>query len=465
MRRGQFVFVSHASRDKPRIRFLVDALLEAGLGVWLDDPEALGFTAAEVKQKFQNLRPGQSWRSQIQDALEASKCVLACCTETFWQRYHAGGSHGHEDSVVREEIAQGRAKLVMCRLDGFDMNSVPAALSNLQFADLHTAPGGGELGADALKARLATLVEAVRAMMQRTSELQLGSAARADPRTRLGPYLIDRETQEAAARKAIRAAAEGSVHAFFVAGPEDECLDQFRSRLRHHTTPICLANGRSWEELLVRWPLEAGPAEFEDAYADALAAEWRIPPQRLGEHLAATRDTPLAPVSVIAMGDWQRNQKQTILAWLRFWKARTPAGAKVVPVLAVEMAEARRAWKGMPPGRANGVSAKRVWDDVGAALALAQKQGSGAVPFQRLDLLHPVNNGHGRHWARDMARDAVGEDGQYEILSKGVEQVLKKENLLGVPMKEFADKIDPHWRKAMQAQAAGHSGTFHNDAT
>ena len=80
MRRGQFVFVSHASRDKPLIRFVVEALVDSGIGVWLDNPEAVGFSPDYIQQNFQRLKPGPRWLDQIHDALEASKCVLACCT-------------------------------------------------------------------------------------------------------------------------------------------------------------------------------------------------------------------------------------------------------------------------------------------------------------------------------------------------------------------------------------------------
>ena len=453
MRRGQYVFVSHASRDKPLIRFVVEALVEAGIGVWLDNPEALGFSPDYVRQNFQNLKPGARWLDQIHDALEVSKCVLACCTQTFWERYRAGGTLGQEDSVVREEIAKGRGKLVMCRLDGFAITDVPPDLSLLQFGDLYESSPGAPITDDVRKVRIAALVEAVKAMMQRTSELHhKGGAQRSNTRTALGPYLIDRGSQEAAAERAMRAAANGSVQAFFVAGPEDECLDQFRSRLSHHTSPRCLAGERPWDELLVRWPQEATPAEFDEAYAGALCSEWRIPMHALEERLGATRNAPFAPVSVVAMGDWRRDQPQLILAWLQFWRRRAPVGSKLVPVLAVEMKEAGRPWKGMPPVRDNGVSAKRIWDDVGAAQTLAANDSGAVVPFQRLEFLHPVHYDHGRDWLRGVVRDAVGQDGAdasaYDTLSKGIEQVLKNAGRLGVPMRDFVQKIDPFWRKA-----------------
>jgi hypothetical protein len=458
--RGQYVFVSHANRDKPKARFVVEALINAGIGVWLDNPEAMGFAPDYVRRNFQNLKPGAPWRDQIHDALEVSKCVLAICTSNFWERYHKGGTLGLEDSVVREEIAKGRGKLVMCRLDDFDFGAVPADLSWLQFADL-SSPGGGAPQADAIMAtRMANLIEAVKAMMTRTSELHHRSGGQRDQaRAQVGPFLINRGSQEAAADKAIRAAAAGAIQAFFVAGPEDECLDEFRSRLANHTAPRCLAGERPLQELLVRWPQEAQLSEFEDDYANALAREWRIPLDQLDEQLAETRNRPVAAVSVIAMGDWRNDQKKMIAAWLKFWRQRAPPGTSVVPVLAVEMGEVGRPWKGTPPVSSNGISAARIWNDVGAAVAQATKDKASAVPFQRLDFLHPVHYDHGRDWLRNVVRDAVGRQGEqspaYATLSRGVDEVLRRAGRLGVPMRVFAEKIDPHWRKAMAPGSEG----------
>ena len=54
----QFVFVSHATKDKPLLRPMVQSLLDAGLKVWLDVPAKLGYGADEVERRFYRLRAG-----------------------------------------------------------------------------------------------------------------------------------------------------------------------------------------------------------------------------------------------------------------------------------------------------------------------------------------------------------------------------------------------------------------------
>jgi hypothetical protein len=53
-----FVFVSHASRRKPLIKPIVDALLEAKIRVFVDNPQEMGYGGAELRQ-FVRLQAGQ----------------------------------------------------------------------------------------------------------------------------------------------------------------------------------------------------------------------------------------------------------------------------------------------------------------------------------------------------------------------------------------------------------------------
>ena len=64
-----------------------------------------------------------------------------------------------------------------------------------------------------------------------------------------------------------------------------------------------------------------------------------------------------------------------------------------------------------------------------------------------------------RENVRNVVRDAVGKQGDqspaYATLAKGVDEVLRRAGRLGVPMRVFAEKIDPHWRKAMSPGSDG----------
>ena len=59
------VFVSYKREDEPRVGRLVRALEDAGFSVWWD----------------RGLGGGESWRAQIQTALDAAKCVLVVWTQ------------------------------------------------------------------------------------------------------------------------------------------------------------------------------------------------------------------------------------------------------------------------------------------------------------------------------------------------------------------------------------------------
>ncbi|MFL6449959.1 MAG: toll/interleukin-1 receptor domain-containing protein [Bryobacteraceae bacterium] len=55
------VFLSHDSRDRPRIYVLRDRLRGYGFDVWMDS---------------EGISPGEKWEEQIQKALTASHAVL-----------------------------------------------------------------------------------------------------------------------------------------------------------------------------------------------------------------------------------------------------------------------------------------------------------------------------------------------------------------------------------------------------
>lgn len=88
------VFVSYKREDEARVARLVKALEGTGLSVWWD----------------RGLAAGESWRAQIQAALDAAKCVIVVWTE---------GSVGPAGDFVRDEAgrAMRRGVLVPVRLD------------------------------------------------------------------------------------------------------------------------------------------------------------------------------------------------------------------------------------------------------------------------------------------------------------------------------------------------------------
>src|SRR5689334_11797573 len=76
-----FVFLSHASADKQKIKHVVDALIGADLKVWLDNPAAMGYSASQINAHFYHLQAGGRYRDRIDAALRAADVVLVCWSE------------------------------------------------------------------------------------------------------------------------------------------------------------------------------------------------------------------------------------------------------------------------------------------------------------------------------------------------------------------------------------------------
>lgn len=86
------IFLSYKREDEARVARLVRALEGAGLSVWWD----------------RGLPGGESWRANIEAALDAAKVVIVCWT-------HA--STGPDGGFVRDEAARAKQRLVPVVLD------------------------------------------------------------------------------------------------------------------------------------------------------------------------------------------------------------------------------------------------------------------------------------------------------------------------------------------------------------
>jgi hypothetical protein len=78
-----FVFVSHARQDKPKIRHIVDALIAAGIKVWVDDAAAMGYDTADIKRHFVRLHANRRWLDEIDEAVRNAGAVLVCFSNRF----------------------------------------------------------------------------------------------------------------------------------------------------------------------------------------------------------------------------------------------------------------------------------------------------------------------------------------------------------------------------------------------
>jgi TIR domain len=153
------MFISYKREDEARVSRLVKALEGTGRSVWWD----------------RGLAGGQSWRSQIQNALDAAKCVIV-----VWTRESVGPA----GDFVRDEAGQAKRRgvLVPVRLDKVDP---PLGFGEIQVIDLTRWKGSSrdpffqDLAA-AVNAKLeGRAVPAAKGPMKRLMRLSYGSAASA----------------------------------------------------------------------------------------------------------------------------------------------------------------------------------------------------------------------------------------------------------------------------------------------
>lgn len=104
------LFVSYKREDEARVARLVQALEGIGLSVWWD----------------RGLPSGESWRRQIQTALDAATCVIVVWTHE---------SVGPEGDFVRDEAGQAKRRGVLVPVL-FDKVTPPLGFGEIQAIDL-----------------------------------------------------------------------------------------------------------------------------------------------------------------------------------------------------------------------------------------------------------------------------------------------------------------------------------------
>ena len=80
------LFVSYKAEDRARVKPLVDAFEAQGFSVWWDA----------------HIGGGTHWREDIQDHLDAAKCVIVAWTKR---------SVGHDGAFVRDEATRAQKRV------------------------------------------------------------------------------------------------------------------------------------------------------------------------------------------------------------------------------------------------------------------------------------------------------------------------------------------------------------------
>jgi TIR domain/inactive STAND len=435
-----FVFVSHASQDKPRIRHIVDALIADGHKVWLDDPAAMGYGSDQIEADFIRLHAGTRWKDEIDEAVSKAGAVLVCFSRRF--------NEPRRDTLYDEiAIARARSVLVACRIDDVDTQALPNQLPSQQMPNVQP-----EAEASGLKTALKLLMEDIRLKLNQTNgrKFEMRSQQGLDPDT---PYLIDRTAHEEQIGEIIEHVDQnGGVGAFFVAGPENECVDEFIRRVERHTCPHLL-NGRLWHPLVVEWPTDLRGPDFSKTFLRRCASQLRQPHTASEAAIAEALGRigrPVAVLSRLTASEWQADEDKRVCEWLQLWHrlAGQPARFSALPILCLTMPPAEPGWKIYPKGTAPGASMSNaaIWSVIDRLHRPSrwQKWFARREPEQAEikvpPLLHPVSQSDARNWldhrivASQLGDDPADAKARIKNLFNG---------RAAIPLETFADRMKP----------------------
>lgn len=130
------VFIAHASVDKPRIRPIVELLVNQGFQVWIDKPHELGLPqATENRLRKDRIRHDVDWPEQIRAAVKRSDVVLG-----FWSKMALESERRQFQYEMYMGLIQG--KLQQCRFDNLTEREIGYPWSFNQMANITTyVPG------------------------------------------------------------------------------------------------------------------------------------------------------------------------------------------------------------------------------------------------------------------------------------------------------------------------------------
>ncbi|MCZ8280006.1 MAG: toll/interleukin-1 receptor domain-containing protein [Acetobacteraceae bacterium] len=442
-----FVFISHASEDKRRIRPIIDSILAAGLKVFIDDPARAGFGGESV-HGFVRLHADRAWKDQLDEAMAASACALVC-----WSRHADVRRRGWLDEVAQ---ARGANKLVSCVIDDVPIRTLPAQANQQQIINLDLARRGNPATAAEWYGHMALLLEDIRRTIQAVTDgrrpsqraLQLRVKQQPAPSAEKLPWLADRRAQSEALRRAIdTASGDRRIVPVVLLAPRNELPDEFLDGMAMVGTHN--PQGRLWHPLHVDWPTSTvSPEEFVERYHVNLRFNLEVSGARSDQEIAtALGNHPLVLVEhVIEASEWRREEPALVLAWLRFWRRLGEGfpGLRVVLILRVNLPRARPGWqrrKPCPTGDSGGpVRLPAIWAEI---QQLSAKPGDGPAPMV-LPVLSPILEHDAVTWANRETKAL--EDSRRTAVKQATKRLYRWwwVRRRGVSHEDFCDKLRPH---------------------
>jgi TIR domain/inactive STAND len=315
----RYVFVSHASLDKPALKPLLEWLLAAGLPIWIDRPNEAGLAAHPLL--LQGIRGGADWDAEIREAYQGAACVLFLLSRNSDNR-------ARSDPLFREfDYGSANNKLVIARIDGIGPDEMSGLMRIRQALDLFGPNRDRELE---------TLIATLRRFVLRDSA-QPVSDARGSPK-RFGallPYLCDRHTQRTLFREAVEDEIARDVvrpQFVFIIGEDSQCADKFNEQLFFIDLPEALRRNQLSglvDDRLLRWPPDVRPQaddsdiqshldELGNDLGDRLGLGWR-PGVSLIERRLERQNAALYVYFDFSVSDWHDGHRRLLREWIGWW--------------------------------------------------------------------------------------------------------------------------------------------------
>jgi hypothetical protein len=437
----RYVFISHASDDKPLLRGYVHRLLgelDNDMGLWIDTPELIDPGLAPPR--VIGIDPGGDWEAHIGRALDNCACVIA-----FWST----AAVSRQRSVFLREIDRGRLqrKCVQVKLNVLSKDDIPVPFSFDQILDV----------SDLRRPECEMMF--LRAIRQVKSLVRGGTV---DVAVNDLPYLADRQPQmrdicDLVADRIVGdgrpgelpPSAESSVPKpqpllFILPCRESDVADKFIWRLHSKDGPERCGTRSDrdlpgWVYLRLEWPTMSTPATFESEFGRNLAQI------RSRLDLSYTRQRPLLCYTLIFQEYIQKDFRRAIEAWVAFWnslpsKLPTPSGGApmqppIVAILSVIFGNAERQfWQLWSKGREQDLKILDSFNQNGTLASL----GLSNVALRALARLRPVNKQEAQEWLA--SHDVVQQKIDIESARAAIHKAFSFRDR-EVPMQAFAEAI------------------------
>ncbi len=415
-----FVFISHASQNKPRLKPLIEELFAVGLRPFIDKPELLGFAQ---DRNFLRLRAGERWADQIDQTLIEADCILVC-----WSQLAADDDVRKTHGTWLDEASFGLKlkKLVCCTIDDVDPQKLP-----VEYRAEHMHFVSPDLPPERLQAALSSLMADIKGVMARSNAAGFDKRKVQPPRKLLAaPYLANRVAQEQDLDEVMRELGDaGGVRPVFVASPDNELPFEFRQRIDDLSFRV-FANLGGWQDMDVVWPTGCPPQEFASNYRRALWRKMEIRGQASDQMIAAHLEGKGKPVAIfhtLVAKEWGIDEIARVQAWLDYWSVISTLSSRlrVVPWLQVIMPKARPGWdKGpqqCPPGGAAGgkVSNRTIWQSIKTLQAKLERD-NAPVRLVVPPILPPIDWGDAVRW---VMQTQTTEGPQRDKLKQAIEKI------------------------------------------